>query len=69
MSVTCEVSQFRGWLKALTMANTGKEGGERRNSFQTYHYNLLLFMSVTFPVSQFRGWLKDVARVNTGKRW
>jgi len=62
MSVTAPVCQLeRSELKALAKVNT-VEKGERRNSFQTYHYNLLWYMYVTAPVFQLeRSWLKAMA--------
>ena len=69
MSVTAPVCQLeRSELKALAKVNTVEKEGERRNSFQTYHYNLLWYMSVTAPVFQFRGWLKALACLNTVKK-
>jgi len=58
-----------GWRHWHMKTLCRKEGGERRNSFQTYHYNLLYCMFVTAPVCQFRGWLKALAPANTGKGW
>jgi len=67
MSVTAPVFQLeRSWLKLWAPKNTGEEGGERRNSFQTYHYNLLWRMLVTAPVFQLEmSWLKALAPRNT----
>ena len=69
MSVTAPVCQLeRSELKALAKVNT-VEKGERRNSFQTYHYNLLWFIFVTAPVSHLEmSPLKALAPLNTGEK-